>query len=135
LNEQSAAYTRRVRHDLPEVYDDRPLRGPQPPRTWPWVLAVIVLIAAGAAGWLYFQRKPAPVAQAAPVAIVPPKDQAAAIRALRLHLAQNAKSDCIALIGAGADGSEYRFNAFNQCENKRLGRWKVDRKTGAISPQ
>jgi hypothetical protein len=36
-------------------------------------------------------------------------------------------------ISRGEAGSAYLFDAFNRCEHARLGRWKVDGKTGAVS--
>lgn len=125
-----------MRHDLPDVYDDRPLREPRPPRSWPWVVALLVLAGGGFSAWHFWKPAPPPPPAPAAAAInVPPKDQAAAMRALRQRLAQTAKSECIAILGAGSDARAYVFTAVNRCENKPLGKWRVERRTGAISPR
>lgn len=116
---------------LPEIYDDRPLRGPQPPRTWPFVLSVVALVALGAAAWFFFQPRPAPPAPA-PVRVVRgrPLTQGEAARILRRHLGPD---ECVVVMGKGSAGSTFLFTAFNRCERTRLGQWKVDAKTQAVS--
>lgn len=115
---------------LPDIYDDRPLRGPKPPRTWPFVLSVIGLIALGAAAWFFLQPRPAP--PPAPVRVVRgrPLTQGEAARILRRHLGPD---ECVVVMGKGSTGSTFLFTAVNRCENTRLGQWKVDAKTQAVS--
>lgn len=133
-----------MRKDLPNIYDDRPLGPPRPPRTWPWVLLVLAVGAAGASYW-YVRRVEAP---AAPV-VKPPAhvvrdrpgvthriagakiSQAEAVLALRKHF--DVPDSCIALIANGESGGSYRFTAVNSCDRTRLGKWKVDAQSGAVS--
>jgi hypothetical protein len=137
-----------MRQDLPDIYDDRPLRRPPPVRVGRVVIlcAVLVLIASGAGFW-YLRRPNAKPAQrpAEPVRVVHDRpggarrlpgatiSEAEAVRLLRRKLTDSLVSDCVTTIGAGSDGNAYIFTAFNRCENTRLGRWKVDGKTGVVS--
>ncbi len=138
-----------MRHDLPDVYDDRPLRPPRPPRTWPMIVVVVVLIAAGAAAFWYFrQTRPEPAelrANTAPVRVVGDRpggarriagaaiNEAEATLLLRRALARSVRGDCLAIMSRGAAGNAYLFTAFNSCDRTRLGQWKVDGKTRAVS--
>jgi len=124
-----------VKPGLPDIYDDRPLRGPRPPRTWSFVLSVIALVALGAAAWFFLHQRlmPAPPrTDTAPVRVVRgrPLTQGEAARVLRRHLGPD---ECIAVMGKGSAGSAFLFTAVNRCEGTRLGKWKVDAKTQAVS--
>ena len=123
-----------MRHDLPDVYDDRSLRPPRPPRSWPWVVLLLV-VAAGVGGWWYYsiETKPHPPVSRPALKAGPPENEADAFLLLRAHLGKTMKEECVALIRAGSDGKGYFFNAINRCENTRLCRFRVDRKTGVIS--
>jgi hypothetical protein len=120
-----------VKPGLPEVYDDRPLRGPRPPRTWPFVLSVIALVALGAAAWFFLQhRQPPPLPPAVRVVRGRPLTQGEAARVLRRHIGRD---ECMVVMAKGTVGSAFLFTAINRCEGTRLGQWKVDAKTQTVS--
>ena len=134
-----------MRHDLPDIYDDRPL-GPRAKRsTWPWVLLALAVAAAGASSW-YLRRESAPVppARHAPVHVVRDRpggarliagakiNQAEAVLLLRRRF--NVPDQCLAVISNGEHGRVYRFTAFNSCDRTRLGQWEVDGWTKAVTP-
>jgi hypothetical protein len=132
-----------VRHDLPDIYDDRPLRGQRPPsRTWPWVFGALVILAVGVTWW-YIRREPAaPAAKsaAAPVRVVRDRpggkiDEAKAALILRRHFAPRIADQCLATIMNGASGHVYRFTVVDSCNRTRLGQWQVDGATGAVLPR
>lgn len=60
-----------------------------------------------------------------------------AVRVLRKHLTSTGekplKSECLALLSQGSRGSTYFFSAVDSCDHTRLGRWRVDGKTEAVS--
>ena len=128
-----------MRHDLPDVYDDRPLRGSQraPRRGVSALFAALAVVALAAGGWWWLRerREPIVVRQRPAVRVTAPANQNEAVRILRRRLSETNKDECIAIIGSGSDGSSYLFTALNRCENKPLGRWRVNRKTGAVSPK
>lgn len=61
-------------------------------------------------------------------------NEAEAIRLLRRHLVEtrNVKNECIALMRTG-DKRSYVFNVYDGCADVRLGKWRVDGKSGAVS--
>jgi len=128
-----------VHRNLPDVYDDRPLRGPRRPRRWPIVFAVVALIGAGAAGWWFLLPHPKPPRfDSGPVHVVHDRPgggvaRAEAVGLLRRRLGQSVSSECLAIIGKGSTGSVYLFTALNRCDSTRLGDWRVDVKSGAVS--
>ena len=143
-----------MRHDLPDVYDDRPLRGPRPPRRAPATIAsVLALIALGAAVWFFLryaraQHAPPPSTTAAPpVRVVHDRpggarriagakiNEAEAMLTLRRHFAPRVADNCLAVISNGASGRHYRFTAFNSCDRTRLGQWQVDGWTKEVAPR
>jgi hypothetical protein len=136
-----------MRHDLPDVYDDRPLRGPRPPRTWPWVVAALIIVAGGAVYWYSRQEKSAKRAPLPPVRVVHGRpggarridgakiNEAEAVLLLRRHFAPRVADQCLATIANGTSGRVYRFTAFNTCDRTRLGQWEVDGWTKAITPR
>jgi hypothetical protein len=60
-----------------------------------------------------------------------------AVRILRRELTSTGekpvKNECLAIIGNGERGSAYLFTAVDACERTRLGKWRVDGKTEAVS--
>ena len=71
-------------------------------------------------------------ARRAPGAVV---NEAEAIRLVRRHLVETTgvQADCIAILGHGFRNGVYLVNAHDRCASTRLGRWRVDGKTGAVS--
>jgi hypothetical protein len=137
---RDTAYTFAVRHDLPDIYDDRPL-GPRAKRsTWPWMLLALAVAAAGASYWYAHYEPAKPAAKALlPVHVVRDRpggnvDEATAVQLLRRHFAARMPEQCIATISNGRRGSVYRFIVINSCDHTRLGRWQVDVRTKAITP-
>ena len=43
------------------------------------------------------------------------------------------KGECLAVINKGYRDGAYLFDTSNRCKHKRLGRWRVDGKSGAVS--
>ena len=132
-----------MRHDLPDIYDDRPLsadgRMPRRP-AWPWVLLALAIAAAGASYWYAHRAEPAvPRQPLPPVHVVHDRpggkvDEATAVQLLRRHFASRIPEQCIAAIMSGASGGVYRFTVVDSCQRTRLGRWQVDVKTEAVTP-
>jgi hypothetical protein len=136
-----------VRHDLPDIYDDRPLGEPRPWRAWPWVLLALAIAAAGASYWyLRVQSAPPPAPAKQPTGHVVRDrpgvtrriagatiNEAEAVLILRRHF--GVPDTCIAVISNGQSGRVYRFTAFNSCDRTRLGQWQVDGWTKAVSPK
>ena len=125
-----------MRHDLPDVYDDRPLRGP-PRRVWPW-LVLFVVVAAGAVWYLHEQRPAPPTPTLPPLRVVHDRPggkvgEAEAALLLRRHFAPRVADRCLATIMNGASGPVYRFTVLDTCDRTRLGQWKVDVTTGIVS--
>ena len=132
-----------------DVFDERSLR----PRTRRgFFVALIVVIAAVAAVSAYLSipkpevpRAPKPDAprtrvvgdrpggaRRAPGAKV---TEAEAIRLLRSHLASTTSiaNACLVVMSHGANKGAYLLTAYNRCDNTRLGRWRVDAKTGDVA--
>jgi hypothetical protein len=133
-----------------ELYDERMHR----PKTRFKLFAgwlVIALLAGGAAVWFNAQRslpdrkqtvrqtprtrvvgdRPGGARRAAGAKI----SEAEAIRLVRRHLVttNGIRNDCIVLLGAGFSGGGYVVNARDHCTSTRLGKWRVDAKTGAVT--
>lgn len=136
-----------------DLFDERSLR----PRTrWGYVLAFLV-VAALAATWFLipnrpdipWQREPAKPAKPAPPQTRVVKDrpgdarraagatvnEAEAIRLLRRHLASTTDiaNACLVVMSHGPSKGDYFFTAYNRCENTRIGRWRVDGKSSAVT--
>jgi hypothetical protein len=136
-----------------DVFDERSLR----PRTrWGFLVAFLV-IAALAAAWFFipnrpeisWQREPVKPAKPAPPATRVVKDrpgdarrapgatvnEAEAIRLLRRHLASTTDitNGCLVVMSHGARDGAYFLTAYNRCEKIRIGRWRVDGKSGAVA--
>ena len=130
-----------MRHDLPDIYDDRPL-GPRAKRSaWPWVLLALAIAAAGASYW-YAHYEPAkpPARPLPPVHVVRDRpggnvNEATAVQLLRRQFAARMPEQCMATIMNGRSGSVYRFIVINSCDHTRLGQWNVDVAMKAVSPK
>lgn len=62
--------------------------------------------------------------------------EAEAMRIVRRHLVAadgGPANDCIALMSNGYSDRAWVITAYNRCDNTRLGRWKVDGRTGDVS--
>ena len=129
-----------MRHDLPEIYDDRPLGPRARRRAWPWVLLVLAIAAAGASYWYAHRPEPVTAKQPLPpVRVVRDRpggkvEEATAVLLLRRHFAPRVPEQCLATIMNGRRGSIYRFIVINSCDHTRLGRWQVDVATKAVTP-
>jgi hypothetical protein len=136
-----------------DVFDERSLR----PRTRRgFFIALFVVIAAVAAmtAWLAMPRResaatPANANPAKPLSTRVVHDrpggarraaganltEAEAIRLLRSHLASTTSivNPCLVVMSHGPRKGDYFFTAYNRCENTRIGRWRVDGKTGDVT--
>ena len=109
----------------------------------PLAFALIIGVAGALAYWRSRQPEPAPSAPA-PVRVVrdrpggarrPPGakvNEAEAVRLLRRHMSQ-VKPECLAVMSNGYRGGGYQLTAVNGCTSKKLGRWRVDGKSGAVT--
>jgi hypothetical protein len=134
-----------------DLYDERVHRPKTRFALFATLLALAV-IAGGAAVWWNAQdalpqKKKAPAetpsvrvvgdrpggARRAPGAVV---NEAEAIRLVRRHLVEtkDIKTDCVAILGQGFRNGTYTVNAHDRCASVRLGRWRVNGKTGAVAP-
>lgn len=52
---------------------------------------------------------------------------------LRLRRSLGLTPDCIAILSHGFRDGGYDLTAVNRCDGTRLGRWRVDGKSGAVS--
>lgn len=125
-------------------------------RMWPWVPLVVFLLAAGAAAWIWFRTEtPIPYVRSAPPRLDtgpthvvrgrPGGDrrghgakitEAEAVRALRnMLIAQTPQltSECLALLSHGYQDGGYVLSAFNRCDGTKLGKWRVDGRTGVAA--
>jgi hypothetical protein len=61
--------------------------------------------------------------------------QAEAIRLVRQHLiaTRGLKKECIVLLGNGFTSGAYLVTARDHCTATRLGKWRVDGKTGDVA--
>ena len=123
-----------------DLYDERMHR----PRTRFAMFALLLILAlatAGAAIWwnagrpLTVRQQQAEQRKAPPRAPGAVRNEAEAIRIVRRHLVSTTgtKTDCIAILGHGAQKGGYVVTAVNRCENIRLGKWRVDVKSGEVT--
>lgn len=111
-----------------------------------WILGLL-LAAVAVGAFTYFKTrgaKPASVlAPPAPIRVV--KDRPGGARKgegatvsepeamRRLVRELNRKPDCVALMSHGYRDGAYDLTAVDRCDGTRLGRWRVDGKSGAVS--
>lgn len=114
-------------------------------RTSTWILTLL-LLAAVAAAVTYFltSRGPsAPPFVKMPIRVVHDRPGGARIAPgatisepeamLRLQQSLNLKVDCVAIMSKGYRDGAYDLTAVNRCDGTRLGRWRVDGKSGAVN--
>jgi hypothetical protein len=136
-----------------DIFDGRM---PGQRRRWPWLLGALVLAIALAAGSWFVLRgplprmpwRPAPV-KPAPIRVVNDRPGGArrgaaaainepeAILVLRRYLTASLdkpiKDDCFAVLSHGFRRGAYELDAVNHCDGTRLGRWRVDGTTRAVT--
>jgi hypothetical protein len=126
------------------------------PRTKPRGLffgLLVVAILAGAV-WLFLRmreseeatREPRPVPPSTRIVTDRPGgsrrarnarvSEAEAVRLLRRHLVEQRqiRNECLAMVSHGSRDGGYTFTVVNSCDEVRLGRWRVNIETGAVSP-
>jgi hypothetical protein len=124
---------------------------PRKPRYGLWLslLAVALILAAGSVLvprlLPAIQRSSPPRVETAPVRIVKDRPGGAhrakgatlsepeAILLLRRHFTA-VKTECIAILGNGYRDGGYHMTVVNSCDGTRLGRWRVDGVTKAVTP-
>jgi hypothetical protein len=139
-----------------DLFDERSLR-PRTRRSFVVALLVVVVIAAAVLVWLrmpvrpalpWQQKEPAPI-QASPTSVRVVHDrpggarravgaeinEAEAMRLLRRHLAsmKSIPTACLVVMSHEPRAGDYFFTALNRCDSIRLGRWRVDGKSGAVT--
>ncbi|MDQ6799454.1 MAG: hypothetical protein M3041_01305 [Acidobacteriota bacterium] len=113
-----------------------------------WIILLLLIAVGAGAYWYRYVRPGVPRADTGPVRVVGDRPGGArrapgaatnepeAMMTLRHYFAAQEhpiKSECIAVISKGFRGGRYTFDAVNSCNQTRLGRWKVDAKTRAVS--
>jgi len=132
-----------------DLYDERVHRPKTRFRLFATLLA-LALSAGGAAVWWNARNalpeKRAKGAEPPPVRVVGDRpggsrraagavvNEAEAIRLVRRHLVETTgiRGNCVALLSRGSSKGAYLVNAHDRCTSTRLGRWRVDGKTGAV---
>jgi len=116
---------------------------------WRVGFLMVILVAAGvAAFWWFVIRPAAPRFDTGPIRVVGDRPGGArrpagaainepeAILTLRHYFAtqtEPVKSECIAVMSRGYSNGYYSFDAVNSCSRARLGRWRVNAKSRAVS--
>jgi len=136
-------------------YVDGEVVQPRKPRYRFWISTLVVVVILAALSFLLLRpdllpvsishkpklvyREPAPVrvvrdrpggARRAKGALI---SEAEATMLLRRHFT-NIKSECVAILSDGYRDGGYMMNVVNACDHTRLGRWRVDGKTKAVTP-
>ncbi len=111
-------------------------------RTWILGLLLLAVIAGGATYFFTNQRTESPPPQR-PIRVVRDRPGGARIGSgatisepeaiLRLQRSFTQKPECIAIMSKGYDNGAYNLVAVNRCDGTKLGRWRVDGKSGAVS--
>jgi hypothetical protein len=113
-----------------------------------WIILLMLIAAGAGAYWYWTQRPRVPRADTGPVRVVGDRPGGArrapgaainepeAVMTLRHYFAAQEhpiRSECIAVISKGSRDGHYTFDVVNSCDRSRLGRWRVDAKTRAVS--
>ena len=134
-------------------YVDGEVVQPRTPNYRFWISTLIVVIILAALSFLFLgpellpisisKKDPAP-AEPAPVRVVRDRpggahrakgaliSEAEATMLLRRHFV-NIKSECVAILSDGYRDGGYMMNVVNGCDHTRLGRWRVDGRTKAVT--
>ena len=146
-----AAWCEKCGTDAGDVFDGRLPRKKSATRGW--LAVVLLVIAAGVAVFLYRDDVPiphflrsSPKFDSGPVRVVGQRpggshrapgaklNQPEAVRALREYLVTNkdVKSECLAVAARGFRDGAYTLDAVDSCHAQKLGRWRVDGRTGEV---
>lgn len=108
------------------------------------VLVIGLILVTAAAWWVVRDRyiPPEPPQAATPAPAPPPAPKgpvhsdAEAAAALRRYLVatKGIGNECVALLGHGRSGDHWTLSASDRCQHLRLGRFRVDARSGAVSP-
>ncbi len=138
-----------------DVFEERSRR-PRTRRSFLLVLVAVIALTAAMTAWLSMPSRPQLPWQSkpAPVKVTPPEvrvvgdrpggarraagatiNEAEAIRLLRRHLATTTTiaNRCLVVMSHGPRDGHYFFTAYNRCDHVRIGRWRVDGKTGLVA--
>ena len=147
-----AAWCEKCGADSGSVFDGRM---PKAKRSFgnAWPLILVLLLAVGGAVWFFRDELPIgryfprslPRTDTGPIRVVGQRPGGArkapgaklsepeAVITLRRYLTTGeVKSECLALASRGSAGGAYTFDAVDSCRDVKLGRWKVDGKTGEV---
>jgi hypothetical protein len=104
------------------------------------VVTLLILGAAAAGGWWWWTRYgQIPKPDTGPIRVVGDRpgggsrSEAEAVLTLRHFLATDRRSECIAVISRGYRSGDYSFDVVDSCQHTKLGRWRVNAKTRAVS--
>jgi hypothetical protein len=114
-----------------------------------WLPVLVAIVAAGAGAWWWWTRVGQfPKADTGPIRVVGDRpggvrrpagagmSEAEAILTLRHFFAARPdaiKSECLAVMSRGYSNDYYSFDTVDSCARTRLGRWRVNAKTRAVS--
>ncbi len=141
---QGAAWCEACGTDAGDQFDGRsPQRQRSAEAPW-WIVILLLVLAAGA--WVYQSKvlKSGPVFDRGPVRVVGQRPGGArrapgaklsepeAMMTLRRTLAEQVKSECLAVASRGYHDGSYTFDAVDSCSGTTLGRYKVDGVSGKV---
>jgi hypothetical protein len=140
-----------------DLFDERSKR-PRTRRGFWLVLVAVIALTAGMTAWLSTQKAlpqmPWQKSEPPPVKNTPPEtrvvgdrpghtrraaraqiNEAEAIRLVRRHLVTttNIANPCLVVMSNGPKAGHYFCTAFNRCDSLRMGKFRVDGKTGAVA--
>lgn len=116
----------------------------RPPKTrWGSLAALVagLILVSAAAWWVVRERiePPAPPPPKAVIALPPPagpvRTPAEAAVVLRKYLVatKGIGQECVALLGHGRSNGQWVLSASDRCQHLRLGRFRIDAKSGVVS--
>ena len=131
-------------------YVDGAVVQPRKPRYRFWISTLIVVVILAALSFLLLKREivssnDVHLVYRQPVRVVHDRpggahrakgaqiSEAEATMLLRRHFV-NIKSECVAILSDGYRDGGYMMNVVNGCDHTRLGRWRVDGQTKAVTP-